>query len=87
MKRVRFSIPAPKAKQVLLAGDFTNWEANARPMRRSSPRGKTFSTTVSLAPGSYEYKFIVDGAWVEDPKADSVPNEFGTLNSRLVVTS
>jgi len=83
--RVRFSIQASKAQRVLLAGDFTNWEANARLMRRSSPRARTFTTTVSLPAGTYEYKFVVDGQWVADPKASSVPNCFGTDNSLLVV--
>jgi len=84
--RVRFSLQAPKAKEVLLAGEFTDWEANARPMRRTSPRARTFSTTVSLSPGEYQYKFIVDGQWVVDPKAASVPNSYGTENSVVAVS-
>ena len=83
--RVRFSLEAAGAKQVLLAGDFTDWDAKARAMRRASPRARTFTTSVSLSPGAYEYKFIVDGQWMTDPKAESVPNSFGTENSRLVV--
>jgi 1,4-alpha-glucan branching enzyme len=83
--RVRFRLDAPGAKKVLLAGDFTDWEAQARPMRRSKARGSTFATSIALEPGDYQYKFIVDGCWVQDPKADSVPNELGTLNSRVSV--
>lgn len=83
MKKVRFRLVAPGAKEVLLVGDFTDW--SARPMRRSKPRSRTFETTVSLAPGTYEYKFIVDGEWREDPRADSVPNEFGTSNSQISI--
>jgi hypothetical protein len=49
------------------------------------PRSRTFAAMVSLPPGRYEYKFIVDGEWVEDPKADSVPNEFGSRNSVIHV--
>jgi len=87
MKRIRFTIDAPGAKKVMLVGDFTNWEARARPMRRAKSAGSTFSATVSLAPGAYQYKFIVDKHWLEDPKAhESVPNPFGTQNSVLRVS-
>jgi len=85
MKRVRFSMQAAGAKEVFLAADFTDWEAHARAMRREKLRGRTFATTVSLPPGAYEYKFIVDGEWREDPKAESVTNRFGSHNSLVTV--
>ncbi len=85
MARVRFTIDAPNARKVLLAGDFTDWEAAARPMRRRKAGAATFSTSVTLPPGTYEYKFLVDGNWVEDPKAEQVANPFGTNNSLVVV--
>ncbi len=81
MKRVRFTVEAPGAESVLLAADFTDWEGHARKMRRVRRGSPAFATTVSLAPGTYQYKFLVDGEWVEDPKAESVANSFGTHNS------
>ncbi len=81
MKRVRFSIDAPGATTVLLSGDFTDWEAQARRMRRVRRGSRTFATSVPLDPGTYEYKFLIDGQWVEDPKAERVANCFGTMNS------
>jgi len=84
--RLRFSSEAPQAKQVLLAGDFTEWERNARAMRKSGPRARTFFTAVSVPPGEHQYKFIVDGAWLTDPKAARVPNPFGTENSVINVS-
>jgi 1,4-alpha-glucan branching enzyme len=86
MKKVRFSLSAPGAKQVLLAADFTDWEAHARRMKRTKPRSRTFAATVTLARGTYEYKFIVDGEWVEDPKAESVMNRLGSRNSLATVS-
>jgi hypothetical protein len=39
-----------------------------------------------LAPGTYEYCFIVDGQWMPDPMArETVPNPFGGRNSVLKV--
>jgi hypothetical protein len=41
---------------------------------------------VTLAPGRYEYKFLVDGEWQNDPNNDQVVhNSFGTLNNQLTV--
>jgi 1,4-alpha-glucan branching enzyme len=85
--RVRFSVEAPEAKKVLLAGDFTDWQAHARAMRKASPRGRRFSTTLTLKPGNYQYKFIVDGRWITDPKAEAIANPFGTHNSVVTVSS
>lgn len=85
MKRCLFSLVAPRAKDVLLAGDFTDWEKEPLVMDRMKPRSRTFAVVVDLAPGRYEYKFIVDGEWRTDPKADSAPNEFGGENSVISV--
>ncbi len=54
-----FSITAPGATSVLLAGDFTDWRNRAIPMR---PRRQgLWQATVPLPPGSHRYRFIVDG--------------------------
>jgi type 1 glutamine amidotransferase len=35
-----------------------------------------------LPPGTFEYKFLVDGQWVADPRNERVClNSFGTTNS------
>jgi len=45
-----------------------------------------WEATVALAPGRYQYKFIVDGEWITDPKAqENVRNYHGTLNSVIEV--
>jgi hypothetical protein len=37
---------------------------------------------VSLGPGRYEYKLLVDGRWVADPlNPKKVLNELGSMNS------
>lgn len=41
---------------------------------------------VTLAPGTYEYRYVVDGVWMPDPNADhSVLNPYGQRNSLLTV--
>ena len=45
-----------------------------------------YTATVKLAPGDYQYKFVIDGTWCADPEnLDFVRNEHGTLNSVVVV--
>ena len=68
-------------KEVCLAGDFNNWKPE--PMTKCE---NGFQATVKLAPGVYQYKFVVDGLWKVDPSAKgSARNDFGTTNSVLIV--
>ena len=74
------------AKKVSLCGDFNRWTSDATPMKRG--KDGLWETSVALAPGRYEYKFIVDGHWIPDPRAtEHVWNRHGTLNSVIEVRS
>jgi len=78
-RKVLFEFLAPEARAVHLAGDFNQWDANAHPMKKDK-NGK-WATTLSLKPGRYEYRFVVDGKWENDPACSNcVPNEFGSCN-------
>ena len=81
---VAFTIAAAPDVPVFLAGTFNNWDAES--IRLDGVDG-VYSTTLELAPGSYEYKFIVNGFWTmdPDPSREWVPNGLGTLNSVVVV--
>jgi len=81
---VEFSFFDPVATRVTLAGDFNHWSPETVALKRQGDG--LWQATVSLKPGKHQYKFIVDGAWVHDPKAkESRANEFGTLNSVIEV--
>jgi len=70
---------APDAESVFLAGDFNGWHAECDAMQR---KNGCFRKTKQLAPGEYEYKFVVDGEWFPDPNAlAQTINEFGSMNS------
>ena len=78
-KKIQFEFLAPDAHEVSLAGDFNNWDALANPMKRD--KKGLWKTSIALAPGSYQYRFLVDGHWKNDPVcSDCVPNEFGSMN-------
>jgi 1,4-alpha-glucan branching enzyme len=79
-QKVKFSINAPEAKQVVLAGDFNNWDPKKHPMENDG--NGVWEKTMMLAPSQYQYKFLIDGEWKEDPQNDQTcPNCFGTVNS------
>jgi len=84
--KVRFQIVAPEAKEVFLAGDFNDWDGESIRLKRKRGKDKSrFATELSLEPGQFEYKFLIDGNWICDPDKDRVPNPFGTNNSLLNV--
>ena len=60
-----FTLEAPEAKSVMLLGDFTDWESEPVAMKRQ--KNGTWKATVSLQPGTYQYRFKVDGEWRDDP--------------------
>lgn len=82
---VEFVHPPVSAQSVCLAGSFNDWNESATPM--APDESGSWSARLELAPGHYEFKFIVDGEWrcspdllVEGSPATCVPNDFGTEN-------
>ena len=76
---VTFSIFAPEAASVQLAGDFTRWENEPVSLRRE--KSGVWKATLPLAPGRYEYRLLVDGQWQNDPECTEFqPNSFGSAN-------
>jgi 1,4-alpha-glucan branching enzyme len=57
---IPFIFPAFTAREVMLAGDFNNWDPKASPMRKG-PDG-VWHLNVLLEPGRHEYRFVADGA-------------------------
>ena len=85
LKSVTFTVHAEAGQDVRLAGSFTDWETKAKKMTFKKTNG-VYSATVKLAPGEYQYKFIIGDKWTtDDQNAEFVPNDKGTFNSRLVI--
>jgi chromosome partitioning protein len=84
---VVFSYYDPLAKDVQLAGDFSDWKPMGQLMVHKK-NNHVWIGTVSLKPGTYQYKFIVDGEWKVDPcNSDVAISEHGTNNSTVKVPS
>lgn len=80
-----FEFTRPGAKQVSVAGGFNGWNKDKNPLTLGSD-GRTWRTELKIAPGRYQYKFVVDGRdWVVDPKVKSVPDGSGNPNSEILV--
>ncbi|MBA3031440.1 MAG: glycoside hydrolase [Desulfobacteraceae bacterium] len=79
-KKITFRFQAEDAKEVFLLGDFNSWNPKSGSMKKG-PDG-LWEKAVVLHPGSYEYKFKVDGQWVNDPANPlTCGNSFGTKNN------
>lgn len=82
---VTFSLNRPAAEKVYLCGDFNQWSPASLRMIRHDGNGH-WEKRLTLMPGRYQYKFVVDGEWVHDPNAsENVPNHHGSLNSLVEV--
>ena len=83
-QKVTFFFTAPEAQTVQVVGDFTQWQE--APLNLKKSKGGLWKKTVSLAPGRYAYRLLVDGQWRDDPKCTiRQPNEFGGENCVCVV--
>ncbi|HVN98055.1 MAG TPA: glycogen-binding domain-containing protein [Syntrophorhabdaceae bacterium] len=83
-KRVIFKLNDARAREVFVAGSFNAWDPSARPLKKDAHG--VWKTTMLIPGGTYEYRFIVDGQWMEDPTvAEKRLNEFGSYNTVLTV--
>ncbi len=65
--KVTFELEAPESDNMFVAGDFNNWEEV--PMKKFK-NGKFKATVDVETPNSYEFKYVQDGAFINDPEAD-----------------
>ncbi len=79
-RRVRFEVDVPKAQSVSVVGTFNNWTPGAT--RLVFVGGRKWIRELNLAPGRFEYRFVVDDKWVDPPNAKAyVPNPGGGRNA------
>lgn len=60
---------------------YNRWNEHLFKMNKTADG---WELTLQLKPNEYQYQFIVDGNWMEDPdNVDKVANEFGEYNSHI----
>ena len=78
--QVTFVAMYPHAKSVAIAGEFNGWNPDNTPLEKAD-NGR-WVARMNLDSGSYQYRYVVDGRWQQDPhNGNSVENEFGEMNS------
>jgi 1,4-alpha-glucan branching enzyme len=84
-KKIALQFRAESGSKVYVAGTFNKWDPTSKQMVDRNSTG-VFTTSLMLAPGRYEYKFVVNGVWCVDPNCPEwVANDQGSLNSVLTV--
>lgn len=82
-QEVTFAFEAPEAEHVLLVGDFNDWTLDGSEMQ---PIGGVWTKVITLGPGRYRYRYVVDGQWQSDPSNAAIaPNPYGGHDSILVM--
>jgi 1,4-alpha-glucan branching enzyme len=83
-QEVMLTFYAPEAHMVEVAGSFNGWHPQANPLERTA--AGEWTTRLMLRSGRYEYRYVVDGAWTDDPQAMlGSPNPFAGSNAVLLV--
>ncbi|HLJ55265.1 MAG TPA: alpha amylase N-terminal ig-like domain-containing protein [Chthonomonadaceae bacterium] len=78
-------IPTGSPKSVTVAGTFNSWNKRATKLVRRTV-GLAWTATLRLAPGVYQYKFIVnDTRWIAPQDAPRVDDGHGNINAVLTV--
>ncbi|WP_264566500.1 isoamylase early set domain-containing protein [Flavobacterium sp. N3904] len=84
--KVTFSVEAKEANEASVIGDFNNWSVEEGAL--SKLKNGTFKATFDLnKDATYEFKYVIDGKFVNEPEADSFKwNDFaGAENSVLAI--
>jgi len=81
----QFTYYGPEASSVKIGGNFNNWNPSDEFLMERAKDG-TWTKNISLKPGTYQYKFIVDGKWIEDQNnSNYINNAYGGNNSVLEI--
>ncbi|HNQ50099.1 MAG TPA: AAA family ATPase [Candidatus Omnitrophota bacterium] len=84
LNEVTLTLQAPGASRVYVAGDFNGWKTDDTTLMEQD--NGVWTKRVSLTAGSYRYKFVKDGEWIEDPANPKVAtNPYGQKDSLIEV--
>lgn len=83
--QVDFFCDAPRARSVMLVGDFNGWNRDANPMQRM-PDGH-WMASLELPHGHHRYVFLVDGKPQLDPNATGIARDDYNERVSLIAVS
>jgi len=88
MREVVVRFRDTSASDVRIAGDFNGWvpDKGVRSLIESDGPVRVWTKILQLPPGTYQYRYVVDGEWREDPEnPEIISGSIGGRNSILVV--
>ncbi len=82
--KVTFSVEAKEATTAAVIGDFNGWDPKAGELGKL--KNGTFKGTFEIpAAASYEFKYIVDGAYINESEADAFQwNDFAGAENSVI---
>ena len=82
--KVTFTVPAEEANSVSVVGDFNEWNTEATELKKL--KNGTFKGTVDLeTASSYEFRYVIDGTYVNDEQADAYAwNDFAAAENGVL---
>ena len=80
--KITFNLYAKEADQVELVGEFNGW----KPAKLKKYKNGNFKTQLNLpVDKAYEFRYLVDGQWQNDPAADAYKwNDFAGDDNSVV---
>jgi chromosome partitioning protein len=88
LREVMVRFTDTRAGDVRIAGDFNGWvpDKGVRSVIEAEDGSRVWTKILHLPPGTYQYRYVVDGEWCEDPaNTNTTPSATGRMNSVLVV--
>ncbi|MDR5589469.1 isoamylase early set domain-containing protein [Christiangramia sp. SM2212] len=81
--KITFCLPAKEATKVEVAGDFNDWSLTEL---KKYKNGKFIGQFTLPVDNEYQFKYIVDGEWVNDAEADDYKwNDFAASDNSVVI--
>tara|TARA_R110002073_G_scaffold40547_5_gene115270 strand:- start:430781 stop:431077 length:297 start_codon:yes stop_codon:yes gene_type:complete len=82
--KVTFTVPAENANSVAVVGSFNDWNTKVSKLRKL--KNGTFKGTIDLEKGqSYEFRYLIDEAYINDEQADSyVWNAYASADNAVL---
>ena len=82
--KVTFTVPAAEANEVKVVGSFNDWNTDTTPLKKL--KNGSFKGTVNLDKDqSYEFRYVVDGYYVNDDQADAYHwNDFAAAENGVL---
>jgi 1,4-alpha-glucan branching enzyme len=82
--KVTFTVPAEEATSVAVVGSFNEWNAKSTTLKKL--KNGSFKGTVDLeANTSHEFKYLIDGTYVNEIEADGYAwNDFAGAENSII---